>query len=418
MISFLRFFLSSLGIVSFLTLFWSKASCPMASSSKSLENACASLTLVEEEEDGLIFGNEDIRDSDEEYKLALVGRLTTDRPIKFNVMRDTMAAVWRPGKGMKATEIAANLFIFQFFHEVDIKHILEDGQWAFEQNLLVLKRFDPKFSPFDVPLNMAEFWIQAHNLPRSFFTEKVVQAIGEFLGTYVRADKRNFEGSWKSFLRIRVLLDISKPLRRKMKMKKQGGDWFWVEFKYERLPNFCFICGIIGHTERFCHRLFEGADEETERPYGAWLRASGRRLPVHSGNQWIISDDPQRPVTYLTTNQEVEKVEAETRTQVRYEEQNIHSTLETRGQCINPLEVCDVLEDSDKKVIDEATNMMSCEAQIIIGQRVGSSEMDQKRKRVDYCESKIVLMEEDVQCVRGSKNVQEAGHAVHARLHQ
>lgn len=248
----------------------------MASSSKALEQVCASLTLTEEEEVGLIVGNADVKEQDEDYRLTLVGKLASNKPFRFNVMRDTLASIWRPGRGMKATELVTNLFIFQFFHEVDFKRVIEDGPWAFEQCLLVLKRLEQKTSPFDVPLNTAEFWVQAHNLPIGFFTERVAQAIGESIGKFICADKKNFEGSWKSFMRVRVLLDIMKPLRRKKKMKKEGGDWFWVEFKYERLPNFCFLCGIIGHTEKFCHLLFEGVNEEYEIPYGSWLRASGR----------------------------------------------------------------------------------------------------------------------------------------------
>lgn len=245
-----------------------------ASGSHSLEKEWTMLTLTEEE-DGLIIGTNDVKDTTEENKFVLIGQLVTDKPIKFNVMKDTLAVVWRPGKGMTVTEAAPNLFLFHFFHEVDFNRIIGDGPWAFEQSLLVLEKLDPKVSPFEVPLNKVEFWIQAHNLPGNFFTEKIAEAIGSALGTFIRVDKKNFEGSWKSFLRVRVLLDITKPLRRKLKMKKEGGSWFWVEFKYERLPNFCFLCGLIGHTEHFCHLLFEGANEENERPYGSWLRATG-----------------------------------------------------------------------------------------------------------------------------------------------
>lgn len=70
----------------------------MASSSTTLEHACASLTLIEEKEDGIIVGNEGVKELDEEYKLALVMRLATDKPFIFNVMRDTLASVWRLGK--------------------------------------------------------------------------------------------------------------------------------------------------------------------------------------------------------------------------------------------------------------------------------------------------------------------------------
>lgn len=81
----------------------------MASSLKSLEHACASITLDEEDDDGLIIGCEDIQEREEEYQLALVWKLVIDKPTRFNAMRDTMASVWRLGKGMKATELASNL---------------------------------------------------------------------------------------------------------------------------------------------------------------------------------------------------------------------------------------------------------------------------------------------------------------------
>lgn len=38
-------------------------------------------------------------------------------------------------------------------------------------------------------------------------------------------------------MRIRVLLDITKPLKRQKKIKKQGGDSSFIKFKYERLGN-------------------------------------------------------------------------------------------------------------------------------------------------------------------------------------
>lgn len=130
-------------------------------------------------------------------------------------------------------------------------------------------------NPAETPLNTTEFWVQVHKIPSTFFTKKVAATIRSFLGAVIQSDNKSLEGQWKNFLHIRVRLDITKPLRRKMKMK-EGGDFFWVEFQYETLHNFCFLCGIIGHADKFCHKLFEGADETIERPYVAWMRASGR----------------------------------------------------------------------------------------------------------------------------------------------
>lgn len=211
-------------------------------------------------------------------------------------------------------------------------------------------------------MKTSEFWLQAHNLPPGFFTEKIAQAIGDSLGTHIRADKKNFEESWKTFMRIRVLFDITKPLRRKMKMKKQGSEWFWVKFKYERLPNFFFLCGIIGHRERFCHLLFEGANEETERPYGSWLRATGRRPPMSSGNQWLLPNGPPRPASNLTSTQEVEMTEVGAHTQYMYENQSILCTEGDNGQISRNLEVCEKDKGKEKSTSVEAKENLGFEA--------------------------------------------------------
>lgn len=31
-------------------------------------------------------------------------------------------------------------------------------------------------------------------------------------------------------------INISKPLKRKMKLKRTRGGWLWIDFKYEKLP--------------------------------------------------------------------------------------------------------------------------------------------------------------------------------------
>jgi hypothetical protein len=56
-----------------------------------------------------------------------------------------------------------------------------------------------------------------------------------------------------SFLRVKVLIDIRKPLFRGVTMEvKQGEHSFWCNFKYEFLPIFCYSCGLLGHVEKEC----------------------------------------------------------------------------------------------------------------------------------------------------------------------
>jgi hypothetical protein len=46
-----------------------------------------------------------------------------------------------------------------------------------------------------------------------------------------------------------------------------------VIFKYEELGNFCFVCGIIGHTEHSCSKKHEPGYVEYEKKWGNFIRA-------------------------------------------------------------------------------------------------------------------------------------------------
>lgn len=93
-------------------------------------------------------------------------------------------------------------------------------------------------------------------------------------------------------MRVRTCIDVTKPLKFKMKLKKPGGEWFWVSLRYERLPSFCFHCGIIGHADTFCLEAFDNPLPSAEKPFGSWLRAGGRRGGTASVNKWLVLEEP------------------------------------------------------------------------------------------------------------------------------
>lgn len=55
-----------------------------------------------------------------------------------------------------------------------------------------------------------------------------------------------------TFLCVRVEVDISKPLCRGRKVGIIEDSEIWVAFKYEKLPNFCYWCGMVSHTDKDC----------------------------------------------------------------------------------------------------------------------------------------------------------------------
>ncbi|BFG26238.1 hypothetical protein CerSpe_125120 [Prunus speciosa] len=46
-----------------------------------------------------------------------------------------------------------------------------------------------------------------------------------------------------------------------------------IEFKYERLPDFCYACGRICHVVKECKFVSAIEKEAKEKPYGSWLHS-------------------------------------------------------------------------------------------------------------------------------------------------
>lgn len=221
---------------------------------------------------------------------AMVGKFLTDKHIKFDYMQQVLASVWRPVMGMRVKEIKTNLFVFQFFHEKDISRVIENGPWGFENYTLVCKRLNPDDIPEKTTLHFLDIWVQIHDLPCGYMSEKIAGIIGDHVGIFISSDPNNFLGGWRNFLRIRTSIDVREPLKKMMKLKKKDGSCFWISFKYERLHTFCYFCGLLGHSMQFCRKYYGVKTAPEELPFGAWLRAKPRPTENRIGERWIIEE--------------------------------------------------------------------------------------------------------------------------------
>lgn len=154
---------------------------------------------------------------------------------------------------------------------------MQGGPWTFDNHLLVLGHMTIGADIESIPLHHVEFWVQAHHLPVGFMTEAVGKHLGNFIGSFVDYDPANNSCVWRAYMRIRVLVDVRQPLKKERKVRVAGAEWTVVKFRYEKLPNLCFICGCIGHTEQACEELFRRGVDDSVRGWSNELQADLRR---------------------------------------------------------------------------------------------------------------------------------------------
>lgn len=101
------------------------------------------VTLKDEDGGGLALDIGEEQENTEAYKgldakLCLMERFISEGVVDFQAMQQTLAALWRPGRWVYIRETDVNLYLFQFYHELDIKRVVEGSPWSFNTKALII----------------------------------------------------------------------------------------------------------------------------------------------------------------------------------------------------------------------------------------------------------------------------------------
>jgi hypothetical protein len=125
----------------------------------------------------------------------------------------------------------------------------------------------------------ATFWIRMYHLPLSCMSNDVGFSIGSSVGVVKEVDVAKDGVGWGEFLRVQIILDLSKPLHRGRTIRVQD-KFIWVSFKFEKIPKFCFKYRVVQHGSRGCEVSggWKTSRDWAENEYSHWLRVPS---PTH-----------------------------------------------------------------------------------------------------------------------------------------
>uniref|UniRef100_A0A803PJK4 Reverse transcriptase domain-containing protein n=1 Tax=Cannabis sativa TaxID=3483 RepID=A0A803PJK4_CANSA len=190
--------------------------------------------------------------------------------------------------------------------QCDLLRILSKEPWHFQNQHLVLCLPSVLQNASLESFTITPFWIQVYRLPFLRKSEDLTRNIGGLIGNYIDVHEDSLNEGWGPFLRIRVEIDVSKPLLRgQMVAFPWIKDELWLEFRYERLPDFCYECGIIGHVFDKCQVYLEKIDDgkEPDLAYGPWMEGSPLpKSPYDRYRQDFSKAGPWPFVTRLVRN--------------------------------------------------------------------------------------------------------------------
>lgn len=207
---------------------------------------------------------------------CLVGKLIADRTMPKDIIKLHLSRAWKPTSFVIFRVLGENLFLIGFEHDWDKARVMEGHLWTFNGHLVSLANFDGFTPPTQMDFDKVAFWVRIFNLPLACMSQEVGMQIGSSVGKVEEVDVAEDGVGWGEFLRVKILLDLSRPLScgRMIDLK---GKSMWVVFQYEKIPKYCFRSGIIKHGLKGCgrnagRRLHVAEEEESQ--FVPWLRAS------------------------------------------------------------------------------------------------------------------------------------------------
>ncbi|KAG0517336.1 hypothetical protein BDA96_09G080400 [Sorghum bicolor] len=170
-----------------------------------------------------------------------VGKVLAEKLVSLQTLKKTLGHVCCPIKGVLCKDLGENHFLFTFMQALGKRRALEDGSWMISKDLVV----------------------RVSNLPFGMMDKETGETLGEKIGVFKEVDIGLDAIAVGRVLRIKVLIDIRRPLMRGITVKVGNPEREkWCSFAYEFLPDSCHTCGLVGHTDKQCSLPRESGESQ------------------------------------------------------------------------------------------------------------------------------------------------------------
>eukprot|EP00253_Pinus_taeda_P017483 PITA_17483 len=116
-------------------------------------------------------------------------------------------------------------FIVRFASAEARETIIRNGPWFWGTSGLFMTPWFPDFDPNTMTVTKVPVWVRLFNLPLHFWSEQVLEGIGNSIGKYIKADLERIDERLYTFARICVEVDLSKGLPDNIRLIYKQQNW-------------------------------------------------------------------------------------------------------------------------------------------------------------------------------------------------
>ncbi|XP_050211854.1 uncharacterized protein LOC126662012 [Mercurialis annua] len=157
-------------------------------------------------------------------------------------------------------EILETSCLFVNFSKNVRNRILRESPWNFDKQLILFEPMTGYMQLNNMIINHCPVWVRIYNLPLNCRGRAAIRKLWMKIGIVLDIDPGD-NGECNRYGRVRVEMDISKPIVRGTKVINPLGDQCWISFKYEHIHNFCYWCGMLDHLAADCEDKLEEIED-------------------------------------------------------------------------------------------------------------------------------------------------------------
>ncbi|MBA0575724.1 hypothetical protein Golob_024102, partial [Gossypium lobatum] len=208
------------------------------------------------------------------FEAWAIGKIMFVEKVNREAMYRVFKSLWFTKEEVNFVALKEGAILVKFGNVEDRKRILNLSPWLFDQCLFAMLPYVKRTRSGVLRFQLNSIWVRIFSIPLEYMDTQVAMDVGSAIGEVIATGWHDREGRWTEYIRLRVILDIFKPLRRVVQFVNSKSAVYVCAIKYERLPIFCYSCGLISYSTQKCDKKVDlSKSNNTSFQYGNWVRA-------------------------------------------------------------------------------------------------------------------------------------------------
>ncbi|XP_075649915.1 uncharacterized protein LOC142620432 [Castanea sativa] len=154
-------------------------------------NGLENMKLTIKEEEVIEISDEGRNDEIESCAQSLIGKFLTCKPFNKRAAITTLKKAWGLDDRVQIVEVGSNLLQFKYQKEFDMERILRSGPWIFDNQALMLIRWQKGMTTRNVKFDLISLWVQIWGAPFDMMSPTVATAVGSKIGAMEDVEKKH-----------------------------------------------------------------------------------------------------------------------------------------------------------------------------------------------------------------------------------